>query len=75
MGKVNLVKTQEQLDKRQARTLLRKKKKVIRIGLIATLLFFIIITLTIVDSGESFSDYNSLFDYLFKLICLFLNLL
>ena len=73
--KVNLKKSQKQLENRQAKTLLKKKKKVIRIGLIITLILFIIVTLIIINSDEPFSNYNSLFDYLFKMICLFLNLL
>lgn len=73
--KVNLTKSEKQKENRQAKTLLKKKKKVIRIGLIATLLLFIVVSIFILEAGNSFTDYNLLFDYIFKLICLFLNLL
>lgn len=73
--KVNLTKSEKQKENRQVKTLLKKKKKVIRIGLMATLLLFIVASIFILKTGDSFTDYNSLFDYIFKLICLFLNLL
>lgn len=73
--KVNLTKSEKQKENRQVKTLLKKKKKVIRIGLMATLLLFIVASTFILETGNSFTDYNSLFDYIFKLICLFLNFL
>lgn len=73
--KVDLKKTKKQQASRTAKTLLKKNKKLIRFGLTASIFLFIVVSLIIVNTNDSISDYDTFFDYLFKLICLFLNLL
>lgn len=74
-SKVNLKKSKKQQESREAKTLLRKNKKIIRTCLLASLFLFILVSLIIVGSGGSISDYNQFLDYIFKLITLFLNVL
>lgn len=73
--KVDLRKSKKQQESREAKTLLKKNKKIIRTCLLASLFLFILVSLIIVGSGGSISDYNQFLDYIFKLITLFLNVL
>lgn len=73
--KVNLRKSEEQLEARHKRFLQTKKKKVIRIILLATMFLFVLMCIVLIVTGNSFSEYNVFFDYIFKLICVILNVL
>lgn len=73
--KVNLKKSEKQLEARHNRLLQTKKKRVIRIILIAVVFLFILFCIVILFTGHSFSEYNMFFDYIFKLICVILNVL
>ena len=74
-NKVNLRKSEEQLEARHKRLLQTKKKKVIRIILLATMFLFVLMCIVLIATGNSFSEYNVFFDYIFKLICVILNVL
>ena len=73
--KVNLRKSEEQLEAKQSRLLQKKKKKVIRIVLISTVFLFCVISMILIATGSVISEYNMFFDYIFKLICVLLNAL
>lgn len=73
--KVNLRKSEEQLEAKQSRLLQKKKQKVIRIVLISTVFLFCVISMILIATGSVISEYNMFFDYIFKLICVLLNAL
>lgn len=73
--KVNLKKSEEQLEVKQSRLLQKKKKKVIRVVLISTVFLFCVISMILITTGSAISEYNMFFDYIFKLICVLLNAL
>lgn len=73
--KVNLRKSAEQLKTRHKRLLQSKKKTVVSIILLAIMFLFVFVSIVLIITGNSFSEYNVFFDYIFKLICLMLNAL
>lgn len=74
-NKVNLKKSEEQLEAKHKRELQTKKKKVIRITLITVMILFVLMCIVLIVTGNSFTEYNMFFDYIFKLICVILNVL
>lgn len=75
MKKVNLKKSEEQLEARHKRLMQAKKNSVIRMVLITAVFLFVLTCIVIIVTGNSFSEYNIFFDYVFKLICVILNVL
>lgn len=73
--RVNLRKSEEQLEAKHKRQLQAKKKRVVRIALIAAMMLFILMCIILIVTGNSFAEYNIFFDYIFKLICVILNVL
>ena len=73
--KVNLEKSEQQLEAKHKRLMQVKKKNVIRIVLITVVFLFVLTCIVIIVTGHSFSEYNVFFDYIFKLICVILNVL
>ena len=73
--KVNLEKSEQQLEAKHKRLMQVKKKNVIRIVLITVVFLFVLTCIVIIVTGNSFSEYNVFFDYIFKLICVILNVL